>query len=489
MPLHAILLLFSLPFALSAVCDDKQAALEFCLAEASVPFAARNSTEWVQDTKPHNLRLTYTPAAVAIPTSIKHIQDAVTCGRENGVRVSAKGGGHSYGSFGFGGEDGHLVIVLDTMDKVTLNKDQSCNVQAGARLGHVAYELFNLNHRAISHGTCPGVGISGHALHGGFGMASRTYGLTLDWFIGATVVLANSSVVYTAVWENPDLFWALRGAGSSFGIVAELDFMTFKAPDVLTTFAIHLDWEEDEVVEGLLALQKLAVEAPKELNMQIYMAPTGQTIQGVYYGGRDGLDEVLGEFLDEIGTRISEAKTVGWIEGLEHFADGQALVQRRPYSRHNTFYRSSLLTDALTRSQVESFVGTLFQNIKDPNARHSWYILIDLHGGENSAIADKAPSDTAYPHRDKLLLYQFSDGGSDGEYPEEGFDLVRGFRESVTERMADGEWGMYANYLDTQLDGETAGELYYGGNLGRLRGVKGEWDPEDLFWNPQGVRP
>ncbi|KAF4968656.1 hypothetical protein FZEAL_10353 [Fusarium zealandicum] len=490
-----LLLLISLYSALSlgsqySPYSSSQNALTTCLAAASVPYASRNSAQWTQDTKPYNLRLTYTPAAVAIPTTTKHIQAAVRCGNKNGVRISAKGGGHSYASFGYGGEDGHLVIVLDAMDKVTLNKHMSCNIQAGARLGHVAYELFNLDHRALSHGSCPGVGISGHALHGGYGLASRTYGLTLDNFIGATVVLANGSTVYTAVWERPNLFWALRGAGSSFGIVAELDFMTFKAPETVTPYTIELDWDEDDAVEGLLALQKLATEAPRELNMQIYMAPTGQTIQGVYYGDRDGLNAALRPFLGEINAQISKANTTGWLEGLEYFADGQALDQRRPYNSHSTFYKTSLLTNALTRSQVKSLVGALFDNAKDPSARHSWYLLLDLYGGPNSAVSDKAPSDTAYVHRDKLLLYQFSDrGSSNGEYPEEGFNLLKGFQGSVTSSMDDGEWGMYANYLDSELDGETAARLYYGENLGRLRRIKAEYDPDDIFWNPQGIRP
>ncbi|KAM0420905.1 hypothetical protein ACHAPT_011294 [Fusarium lateritium] len=464
-------------------------ALTSCLATASVPYAAKNSSQWIQDTKPYNLRLAYVPEAVAIPTTVKHIQDAVKCGRQHGVRVSAKSGGHSYGSFGFGGEDGHLVVVMDAMDKVTLNKDMSCTIQAGARLGHVATELFNLNRRALSHGTCPGVGIAGHALHGGYGMSSRTYGLTLDRFVAATVVMADGSLKFSSEWDTPNFHWALRGAGSSFGIVAELDFRTFEAPAVLTSFSIDLDWSEGEAVEGLLAFQDFGVEAPRELNMQIYMGPRGQTIQGLYHGSSEGLNAALRPLLGEINAQVSKTNTVGWIESAQHFADGQLLDQRRPYDRHSTFYTTSLLTHALTRNQVESLVNALFTNAKDPSARKSWYLLLDLFGGPNSTIADKTPSDTAFVHRDKLLLYQFSDGGSNGEYPSEGFDLLRRFRESVTSSMADGEWGMYANYLDTQLDGETAARLYYGGNLERLRRLKAEYDPDDVFWNPQGVRP
>jgi FAD/FMN-containing dehydrogenase len=63
------------------------------------------------------------------------------------------------------------------------------------------------------------VGVGGHALHGGYGVSSHTKGLALDWMVGATIVLANSSVVNVSATENPDLFWAIRGAGSSMGIV------------------------------------------------------------------------------------------------------------------------------------------------------------------------------------------------------------------------------------------------------------------------------
>ncbi|KPM34204.1 hypothetical protein AK830_g12369 [Neonectria ditissima] len=475
--------------SLAGVVPSRRDALTACLAGAGVPFSLRNSTEWTRETTPYNLRLPYTPAAVAIPTSVAHIKAAVVCGVEAGVRVSAKGGGHGYASFAFGGEDGHLVVVLDRMDSVSLGEDGIAKVQPGARLGHVAVELFNQGRRAIAHGSCPGVGVSGHVLHGGYGFASRTHGLTLDWLVGASVVLADGTLAHCSATEHQDLFWAVRGAGSSFGVVAELEFATFAAPGQVTPFSIELDWDWDEAVAGIKALQDMAVAAPAELNMQIYMAATGQTVQGVYYGDRSGLDAALKPLLDDLGAGVTAASTVGWIEGLEHFADGTALDQRFPYDQHSTFYKTSLMTHALSDEQITSFATALFDNIADASARHSWYVLLDLHGGDNSAVAAVAPSATAYVHRDKLLLYQFSDRGADGEYPDEGFALLKGFRESVTGSMADGEWGMYANYVDAELDAQTAQELYWGGNLARLKRLKAVLDPDEVFWNPQGVRP
>ena len=135
----------------------RRAAIDDCLTKASVPVDKAGSANWTADIKPFNSRLQYTPAAVAVPVTIPQIQAAVNCGRTVGIKVTAKGGGHSYASSGLGGENGHLVIQLDRMFNVTLNKTTNvATVQPGARLGHVANELFKQGGRAISAGTCPG---------------------------------------------------------------------------------------------------------------------------------------------------------------------------------------------------------------------------------------------------------------------------------------------------------------------------------------------
>lgn len=136
---------------------NKRAAIDDCLKSASVPVDVLGSDDWKADAAPYNPRLTYTPVAIAVPTSTEHIKSAVSCAAKVGVKVNAKSGGHSYASLGFGGEDGHLMVQLDRMYNVTLNKSTNvATIQAGARLGHVATELYNQGQRAIAHGTCPG---------------------------------------------------------------------------------------------------------------------------------------------------------------------------------------------------------------------------------------------------------------------------------------------------------------------------------------------
>lgn len=134
-----------------------RADIESCLTGVGVPIDVKGSADWKRDVAPFNTRLPYTPVAIAVPRNTEQIRQAVLCGKKLGIKVSPKSGGHSYASFGFGGEDGHLIVQLDRMNEVTY--DATTNVataQAGTRLGHLAAVLYKNYGRAVSHGTCPG---------------------------------------------------------------------------------------------------------------------------------------------------------------------------------------------------------------------------------------------------------------------------------------------------------------------------------------------
>lgn len=154
-PLFALLGLASTSHAASPF--EKADALSDCLTKAGVPLDTHGSNDWKLDSSSFNLRLNYTPVAIAVPKTAKHVQDSVACARQLGIKTNAKCGGHSYAAFGLGGEDGHLTIQMDRMDRVVLdNTTGIATVEGGARLGHVAYELYNQGKRGFSHGTCPG---------------------------------------------------------------------------------------------------------------------------------------------------------------------------------------------------------------------------------------------------------------------------------------------------------------------------------------------
>ncbi|KAI9155642.1 Xylooligosaccharide oxidase [Paramyrothecium foliicola] len=459
---------------------DVKSDIGTCLNSSRVDYVGGNFSDWGGiDRSLFNQRLQFKPVLIALPTNTSQVQAAVSCGVKSGVKVNAKCGGHGYAATAFGGEDGHLVIDLGKMNKTTVGTGFIAKIQAGARLGSVATELFNQGKRAIAHGTCPGVGISGHVLGGGYGMASHSHGLALDWLTSATVVLANSSVVRASDTENPDLFWALRGAGSSFGVVTEYEFRTFPAPANVTYYTVSLNWNETTMVSGLKALQTFAAAAmPPELNMRLALNGFSRSLEGVYHGSIENLRSAITPLMNQTNGRLTLSRTVSWMDSLKYYAYGTEMVPTKPYSQHELFYSSSLTTNALTDTQLKSFANYLFKEIGSVTGR-TWWIQIDLHGGPNSTISKTPNNATSYAHRDKLLLYQLYDRVFSSAYPANGFELVQGMANSITKNMNTSEWGMYINYPDTEVHSQTAQQKYWGTNLPKLKQIKAVVDPNE----------
>ncbi|KAL0943438.1 6-hydroxy-D-nicotine oxidase 3 [Colletotrichum truncatum] len=458
--------------------------LKACLRTASVPIASSLPTAY-------NLRLPYKPLVVAIPTTVSQISSAVTCGAKNGVSVSAKSGGHSYTASSFGSEDGQLVINLDRMYAVTVASDGTAKVQAGARLGHVATQLYAQGKRAISHGTCPAcrsVGVGGHALHGGHGMVSRKYGLATDWIRGATVVLANGTITRCSATERPNLFWSIRGAGSSMVIVAEFEFNTFAAPEKMTYFDIDLTWDAKKAPQVLLDAQEFAKSMPAELTMAVTFNNDGYYLNGAYVGEDAAFRTAIQPLLTKLGVKVSSSKTVGWIDFIKHYAGVAEIDITTPTYNEENFYASSIATPALTKAHFESLVAAVAKT--GFSTTRSWFMHMNLHGGSDSAITRPKPADTAYVHRDKMLLFQLKDSVSQSQqYPKDGFSLLQGFRQSISKSLGSNAWGMYVNYPDSEISGTDAPNLYWGSNLNRLEWVKEDYDPNNLFRNTQSIKP
>ncbi|CAJ2510423.1 Uu.00g051260.m01.CDS01 [Anthostomella pinea] len=467
---------------------NRRAALEDCLSTTNTTIDVAGSDDWVSDVKPFNTRLPFTPEVIAVPTTVEQIQNAIACGSELEYKVTPKSGGHSYASLGLGGEDGHLVIELDRMFAVTLdNETNVATVEPGARLGHVATELYNQGGRAISHGTCPGVGISGHALHGGYGMASHSRGLTLDWVAGMNVALANGTLVHTSATENPELYWGMLGAGSNFGVVTSYEFNTFEPPANLTWFVATLPWKKNNSVQALEALEDYTMNImPAELNMRVFGTSSLTQLEGVYQGNTTDLQAALAPLFNKTGGTIGASKTTDWIGSLEHFAT-MSLDQTIPYNQQEYFYSISLELKGLNGTSAENFVDYWFDTAK--NQTSFWYYQMDLQGGVNSGVWKVDHDLTSYAHRDKLYILQFWLQPTSGEITEDGFKFIDDWASTTTAPLAPADWGMYANYPDTSLNRTTAQQVYWGENLSRLQELKAQYDPTELFYYPTSLEP
>ena len=75
-------------------------------------------------------------------------------------------------------------------------------------------------------GTVNHTGVGGLTLGGGYGWLSGRHGLTIDSLLEVQMVLADGSIRTVSKDQNPDLFWAIRGAGHCSGAVVEFKFQT-----------------------------------------------------------------------------------------------------------------------------------------------------------------------------------------------------------------------------------------------------------------------
>lgn len=166
------------------------------------------------------------------------------------------------------------------------------------------------------------VGVGGHVLHGGYGMSSHTHGLALDNLVAADVVLANGSLVTASTTSHSDLFWALRGAGSSYGIVTALKFQTYKAPENNTVFNYGFRWNETQIKNAFSVLQDYAnTTLPLEMNVRMLINGYSQSIMGVYYGNQTTFKALFAPTLAKLGKPTSTSITTkSWLDTLNTYA-------------------------------------------------------------------------------------------------------------------------------------------------------------------------
>lgn len=139
------------------------------------------------------------------------------------------------------------------------------------------------------------------------------------------MVLADGEAVTASKNENSELFWALRGAGSSFGIVVNLKFDTFEAPAVNTVFEYkYLNFTRTQARTALEKLQTYAsTTQPSELNLRMFTNLEETVFTGIYYGTESELEAEMVPLLEDIGTPAeSTNSTLGWIDSLLEYSNG-----------------------------------------------------------------------------------------------------------------------------------------------------------------------
>ena len=172
-----------------------------------------------------NLAVDQRPAAVVFPESTQDVAAAILFAREFGQQVAAQGTGHN--ARPLGSLEDTILLKTERMRRVTIDPvARTARVEAGALWLEVV-EAAAQHRLAALAGSSPDVGVVGYTLGGGVSLLGRKYGLAANAVRAIELVTADGSLVRADRDNEPDLFWALRGGGGSFGIVTALELELF----------------------------------------------------------------------------------------------------------------------------------------------------------------------------------------------------------------------------------------------------------------------
>lgn len=309
---------------------NKPSTVENCLVPAvgnDKALIAGPSTIGFQLThvKPYNLDIPVNPSAVTYPKTPEQVAAIVKCAVDNNLKVQPRSGGHSYANYGIGGEDGSIVVDLKNFQQFSMdNTTWQATIGAGTLLGDVTKRLHDNGKRAIAHGTCPQVGIGGHATIGGLGPSSRMWGSSLDHVLEVSVVLANSSIVRASETQHADIFWALKGAGASFGIITEFKVRTQAEPDQSTLYSYGIQAGSAKDKANAFKKWQALIADPdlsRKFASQFIMTELGVIVSGTFFGPRAEFDSL------NISARLPSADESvvvldDWLGVVGHWAEG-----------------------------------------------------------------------------------------------------------------------------------------------------------------------
>lgn len=430
------------------------------LRPGDVPFASYEPA--------FNARTLLTPQLRAMCKTPNGVGVMVDWCRSNGLPFALRCGGHSFEGFS---QSESVVIDTRLINAISVDTAaKTVTVGAGASLGAV-YKAVWPHNLAFAAGSCPTVGISGHALGGGYGNLARPFGLTCDSLLSIDVVDPQGRPVHADAQQNPDLFWACRGGGGgSFGVATGYRFALRRLTSLLV---YRIDWQglaPSRAASIVKQWQAWAPQAPASINATLVITRhAGGGIDLRCSGQSIGSQSELKRELKALSS-APQIRSMSFSASINYFAGGAGgWVNQSAPMKGKSDYATSPLSDT-----------GLAALMNEVDAKKTVYVICDAYGG---AIADVAADATAFAHRKgTLFAIQYGSQWSSAVDTPARLTDMRGLYAAMRPYVSG---AAYVNYCD--LDLSDWQDAYWSANLARLKRIKSAFDPDDVFRHAQSV--
>jgi FAD/FMN-containing dehydrogenase len=425
----------------------------------------------------YNAMIDKRPALIARCADRDDVVAAVNFGREQGLDIAIRCGGHN--GPGLGSVDDGLVIDLSGLKIITVDPDaRTATIGGGCLLGDVDAATHE-HGMAFPVGILSTTGAGGLILGGGMGYLSRKAGLSIDNLLGAEVVLADGSVVNANESENDDLYWAIRGGGGNFGVVTQ---MTLRLHPISTIVGGPMFWSIDNSADVLKWYREFILNAPEDVYGFFAFAtvpPAPMFPEELHMQKVAGIVWCLNLPEDEAAEALAEARSQ---PGL--ILDG---VQPMPLPALNSAF-DDLYPPGDQWYWRADFVETIPDEAVEKHAEFgekmpTWKCTMHLYPIDGAAHR-VGPTETPWGYRNANWGSVFAGVDPDPA----NVDAISGWSKEYHEALHPfSAGGAYVNMM--MEEGQDRVEAAYGENYARLAQIKAKYDPENLFHVNQNIKP
>ena len=423
------------------------------------------------------------PGLIVRCSGAADVMDAVELARDRGLKTSVRGGGHSVAGHCVS-NDG-LMIDLSEMRGVWVDpEERRVRVEAGATWGDVDRETqqFGL---AVPGGVVSTTGVAGLTLGGGIGWLHRKYGLACDNLRSVELVTPDGELVRASEEENGDLFWGVRGGGGNFGVVTSFEFEARPVGPIVMcgspfypieaaeeVFPRWRDWTE--TVPEEVTSRAVFWSMPEDEHLPPEVWNRDVLVLGALYAGPPEEGEEVIQPIREFGRPLAD------VSGRMPYRMFQQMLDPFfPKGELASYWKSTYLGE-LTDEAVE-YVRRRAQN--RPNG--GTMVHVPMMGG---AVSRMGPEETAFGDRSARYMLSLDGNWTDPAEAETVIEWVRQATRGAEELEMGG--GTYLNFSgDDPGESVEAVEAAYGENLPRLRELKAEYDPDNLFRLNNNITP
>jgi FAD/FMN-containing dehydrogenase len=417
------------------------------------------------------------PAMIAQCASPEDVAAALRYGREHGLKIAVRAGGHSVAGMSLC-DDG-LVIDVRPMNQVEVDPQRRIARVGGGCTWSQVDRATQQHGLATTGGRVSSTGVAGLTLGGGSGWLERQYGLACDNLISVELVTADGSQVTASADEHPDLFWALHGGGGNFGVATALTFQLHPVgPEVLAGLLLY----PAERGHDLLRLTREFVpDAPAEFGPAIgYLTVPpedalpahlhGKLVSAIvvcYTGSIPDGQQLLEPFRD-LGPVVD-------LVGPVPYAEFQCSIDDPPG------YRNWWTAEYLHVVTDEAIDVIHAHGLHTPSPGPAQTFLIPWGG----AVAQVGEDETPLTQRDASWVVHPFALWADPADDEAVIGWARTFRDDLRQ-VSSG--GVYLNFIgDEGFDRIRAayGEQKYA----RLAAIKAQYDPTNVFRGNHNIQP